>query len=258
MPGERIPGMFSSLARFLWIAFVEHFGAWVTGTGLIGFLLWLLNYLQYVTGRKMTRRQNLIVLFCTFWFIGTFSAWHDADRNLQSVIAQRATDTSNLNTCSTDLKIAQSKAEFFEKQESLGLTNFSIQQQTLNSCVLQLRIANKKVPLTMTVREALFPGKNNWTIPGFGDVSLAALVVHTNQTVTPVHGTLTCNGTFALLGAGFALSATSMVIQEQAQMVGYSKAKISIDAPAWNPETPIVAVVGKRGESLSPCSFTLD
>jgi hypothetical protein len=179
MTDENITGMLSPFFRFVWIAFREYWGAWVTGTGLIGLLLWLLVYLQGVTGRKMKPRHHFIVLFCTFWFIATFSAWHDADRNLQSVILQRSEDTSHLNVCSADLKIAQSQTAFFERQANVGLTNFSVQQQTLNSCVLQLGISNKKVPLIITVKESAFSGEKSWEMPGFGTVNLAVLVVNT-------------------------------------------------------------------------------
>jgi hypothetical protein len=100
----RIAGMSHSLLKFAWIAFREYWGVWVTGTGLMGLLLWMLNYLQAVAGWKLRPRHYFIVLFCIFWFLATFSAWHDADRNLQSVIAQRSDDTSRLGTCKADLK----------------------------------------------------------------------------------------------------------------------------------------------------------
>jgi hypothetical protein len=74
--------------------------------------------------------------------------------------------------------------------------------------------------------------------------------------VTPVHGTLQCNDSFALFDAGLALSGTSVVEQMRPEIIGYNKARISIEAPAWNPGTPIVVVVGKKG-ALSPCTFTL-
>jgi hypothetical protein len=72
--------MFTPLLRFIWIAFGEYFGVWVTGTGIVGILLWILNYVQGTTGKQMKPRYYATILFCTFWFLATFSAWHDADK----------------------------------------------------------------------------------------------------------------------------------------------------------------------------------
>ncbi len=91
MPSESIAGM-STFFRFVWIAFVQYWGVWVTGTGLVGLALWGLSFAQDITGWKMKPRYYLILLFCVFWFLATFSAWHDSDKNLILVTQQRAQD----------------------------------------------------------------------------------------------------------------------------------------------------------------------
>jgi hypothetical protein len=254
MLDETIAGMIHSLLKFAWIAFREYWGVWVTGTGLTGLLLWALNYLQVVTGWKMRPRHYAMVLFCVFWFLATYSAWRDSDRNLQSVARQRAEDTSHLSVCNSDLKVAQAQTAFFEKQANLGLTNFAVQQQTLNSCVLSLGIANKRSPLTITVKEAPFSASG--ASQHFGQSSPSALVMETNQIVTPTHGTLKCSAPFMFVDVDFAMG-PHFSTYEKKQMIGPDKARIEIESPAWSPGTPLVALVVSKGD-LSPCEFVVD
>ena len=106
----------STFLRFVWVAFVQYWGVWVTGTGITGLLLWLLSFAQNITGRKMKIRHYIIVLFCVFWFLATFSAWHDADKNLSLVTQQRAADTGNLGICRSDLRVSQTRTGDLQTQ----------------------------------------------------------------------------------------------------------------------------------------------
>jgi hypothetical protein len=86
-------GILHDVVRFFYIALREYWTTWVTGTGLVGFGLWLLHLIdQHITERDrrpMTLRENLLILGAVFWFLATFSAWHDADKNWESVKRQR-------------------------------------------------------------------------------------------------------------------------------------------------------------------------
>jgi hypothetical protein len=156
--------MATSLLRFIWVSFREYWGVWVTGTGLMGLLLFLLNLMQNVSGWKMKPRHYLIVLFCTFWFLATFSAWRDADRNLQSVIAQRTKDTGDLGKCSGNLQTQTALKEswqerYADQQKTINAfqgPQFQ-QQATLNSCVVSLGKLN---PIVNTNTGVILPSES--------------------------------------------------------------------------------------------------
>ena len=99
----------------------------------------------------MNLRTNLIILFCFFWFLATFSAWHDADKNLRFVEKQRQQDVGDLGTCRTDLRATESSVDFFQKQANVELSNFGLQQSALDACVVALGKTNTPEPLKIRV-----------------------------------------------------------------------------------------------------------
>src|SRR5258708_6572162 len=96
--------MLSDFLHFLYIAFVKYWLAWVTGTGLTGGILWIINAVEKHRGKPMSKKLAYGILFCVFWFIASFAAWRDSDKNLELVKQQRAKDTSDLGECKGDLK----------------------------------------------------------------------------------------------------------------------------------------------------------
>lgn len=147
-----------SFLRFIWVAFIQYWGVWVTGTGIVGLLLWGLSFAQTITDWKLKPRHYIIVLFCVFWFLATFSAWHDADKNLTVVTQQRARDVGDLGTCRGDMKtdealLKQVQANLSEQQKNLDKVQASLnsQQGTLNSCVVSLGKMSIPEPVRITV-----------------------------------------------------------------------------------------------------------
>jgi hypothetical protein len=246
--------MLHEAGRFFYIAFREYWITWVTGTGVVGFLLWLINYSERVRGKQMSLRANLLILFSAFWFLGTFSAWHDADKNLAYVTSQRQQDVGNLGMCREDLKYANSTAQFFQRQADIGLSNFGSQQSTLNACIVSLGAANRPQPLRILVKEAPFSIAGSSQRSGMNNMS--ALVISTNKVITPVHGTLTCNRPFTLFDIEFAMG-PHWTMSGSKSLIGPNKARVEIESPAWNPDVSLVAMVASAGD-LSPCEFKLD
>jgi hypothetical protein len=196
-----------------------------------------------------------------FWIIGAICivasfdlAWQDEHRNAQVLINEKSSLASSYGTCRSDLKVADEQVQFFEKQTGIGLTNFNRQQTTLNTCVVALGRSNVKQPLRITVREADIPVKTTSERNGAGHPSV--LVMDTNMIITPVHGTLTCNRPFTFMGTSFARG-PYVGMTEDPKMIGYNKARIDIEMPAWNPDTPLIVLLVNDGE-LGPCEFKLD
>jgi hypothetical protein len=187
-------------------------------------------------------------------FVAFDQAWQDEHRNTQTVIAEKATFAASYGSCSSDLKIASAQTQFFEKQANMGMTNFNTQQETLNSCVVSLGRSNAPEPIKITVKEAAFSVKGQSAHVGNGSPS--ALVLETNQIITPVHGTLTCNRPFSLLDAEFAMG-PHWTLSASKTVIAPNKARLEIETPAWNPGTPLVFLVFSAGD-LSPCDFKLD
>jgi hypothetical protein len=152
------------------------------------------------------------------------------------------------------LKIASGQARFFEKQADINSSNFDVQHSTLNSCVVALGRSNAPQPLQITVKEAPFSVKGK--SEHLGESSPSALVMQTNRLISPVHGTLTCNRQFTFVDAVYAMG-PQWEITAAKNMIGPNKARIEIESPAWNPETPLVVLIVSTGD-LSPCEFKLD
>jgi hypothetical protein len=237
------------LGLYLW-AVLAHWQSYVTG-GIVTatFTVW-----ERLKKQSIPKRMYVIVFMVSAAFVACFYAWHDEHRNTQTVITEKAVLSSSLGNCQSELNIATEKTNFFEKQANIGLTNFTVQQSTLNSCVVALGRSNSPEPLRITVKEAAFSpvGQSEH----LGKSSPSALVVETNRTISPVHGTLTCNRPFALVDAEYAMG-PHWTMTAAKKLTGPNKARLEIESPAWNPGTPLVFLVISAGD-LSPCEFKMD
>src|SRR5215467_11371191 len=176
--------------RFLWTAFFDHWATWVTGTGVIGFALWAINYYERIKGTPMKLRTNLLILFCALWFFATFAAWHDADKSLVAARDQNVQLTRNLDTCKGDLRAETGRAQILNDNLRATQNNFNTQlrtqsgqQQTMNSqqvamnsCVVALGQANAPIPVKQTVAAVPIENTND-------AAHRTMLVVFTNQPV---------------------------------------------------------------------------
>jgi len=265
--------MFTSLFKFVWIAFREYWGVWLTGTGAVGLLLGLLALTQNLTGWKLKPRHYAIVLFCVFWFLATFSAWRDADRNLTSVIAQRSKDNSKLAICTSDLRVAQETGGFFQKQAINLQTSFNTlqtsvtafqggvngQQQALNSCVTTLEklspaVSTKIKTLVLPIEHRRMTGA-----PQPGPTYAYMVVILTNQKTVP-KGRFRCDLPFRVLDD------PDLTPQLPSELVQYGQQKaisdreyeinILIGGAEWNAENPIFFPILASPPGIGPCSFT--
>ncbi len=258
--------MVTSLLRFIWIAFREYWGVWVTGTGLVGLSLWGLSFTQNITGWKMRPRHYIIVLFCVFWFLATFSAWHDADKNLTSVIQQRAQDVSDLSSCRGDLKTAdalleQAKAQNIQQQGTINSlqTSFNSQQGAVNNCVVSLGkmnpLVNAKInalPLYIATQR----GKDRFGLPT--SKYLFALIIMTNRTLEPI-GDLKCDNAFSPSTPRLTTQATSAMVAPSAPVLINDheyEIRVSNTGASWTDENPIFMSAFSPSPILGKCSFT--
>ena len=206
------------------------------------------------------------VLFCTFWFLATFSAWHDAEKNLSSVIQQRANDNVQLNRCNSDLRVSQQKNDFLQQQVgSLGISINSFQsamngqQQAVNSCVVSL---GKMNPLINTKFAA-------WSFPiaAYGEGSAGSkhityaleMVVTANHTSMPA-GTLKCDKPFTPIDspriAAYISEIGSMQFTPAKAISDHEyEIRVTMMGIDWGPNRPIYFRVTSESQQLGACSF---
>jgi hypothetical protein len=228
----------------------------------MGLLLFLLNLMQNVSGWKMKPRHYLIVLFCTFWFL----AWRDADRNLQSVIAQRTKDTGDLGKCSGNLQTQTALKEswqerYADQQKTINAfqgPQFQ-QQATLNSCVVSLGKLNPIVNTNTGVTIFSVASETSSSILGSTKTYFLGIVISTNRRVNP-EGTLKCAKAFEPHGN------PAMAFRHSGMMGGGEARKISDSeyylkdpetVAEWDAVTPMYLVATSTNESIGPCSFAL-
>ncbi len=236
--------------KFVWIAFVQYWGVWVTGTGLVGLALWGLSFAQAVTGWKMKPRYYIILLFCVFWFLATFSAWHDADKNLTLVTRQRAQDTGDLGACRGDLKaksalLDQSGARIAQQQGIIDneQSTFNNQQATLNSCVVSLGKANVPPAFHLEVHEHDITSKS---LPR-GTKGLV-LVANVNRGLPSFDGFISCNKDFTVISA----SLTSGSFTHDSADYHSVQHRAPLNFQIWETSEPLVVILfGKTDDQFS-------
>ena len=246
------------------MAFIKYWGVWVTGTGVTGLLLFLLSLAQNVTGWKMKPRHYLIVLFCVFWFLGTFSAWRDADKNLTYVIERRSRDVGDLGTCRSDLRVSQTRTQDLQTQiDRLEATINSDQtviagaqkgvneaQSSVNTCFISLGKANIPPQLIISnhvsaIREA----------PHGYHVGI--IVAETNRRISSFAGVFHCEQ------SGFKLAQVEILQGMASLSPAYTESptqnEVALDFynSSWDIGQPIVAVVsGDTNLDLSKCAIS--
>jgi hypothetical protein len=257
----------SDILRFIWIAFVEYWGAWVTGTGIVGLLLWLLSFAQTLTGWKLKLRHYLIILFCVFWFVATYAAWRDADKNLSQVIKQRAVDVSDLGKCRGEFT---AKSQLLEQaqarlaQQQLGINNqqnsLNAQQGTINRCVVSLGkmnpIVNSKITtLAMPVTNVSEPGRFGFRKTGH----LFEIVILTNLTRGP-RGILKCADPFKVIDTPSLKTEAEAAMTVSGPPTQITDREYSIwvqnTGASWNPDNPIYLPALSDSTELHGCTFT--
>lgn len=251
----------STFLKFVWVAFVQYWGVWVTGTGITGLLLFLLSLAQSVTGRTMKPRHYFIVLFCVFWFLGTFSAWRDANKNLEQVIQQRARDVGDLGICRSDLRVSQTRTGDLQTQiDRLESTISSDQniiagaqkgvneaQGSVNTCFISLGKANIPPPLNISNHATSLSGA-----PAGKNVGI--IVAETNRRIPSFTGIVRCEQPgFALIQAGL-LQGVMSFTPGYRQSPGQKEVVIDFSNSSWDVGQPIVAVVvGDTALDVSRC-----
>jgi hypothetical protein len=257
--------MLADLERFFSIVFRQHFVVWVTGTGIVGFLLWAAGFFQNITRFKLSPRRYIFVLFCVFWFLGAYSAWRDADKNLTDVIVQRSNDNSQLGTCRSEL---QMKSTFLSAQnESIHTLQSTLnsqqgqlnsQQGTLNSCVVSLGKLNPLVNFKITTLVMPVTAWQKRTRFGIEDEYLFEGVIITNHPAEP-KGIFKCDQPFELIGPA-ALSNQSphaMGLIPPLDRVSDREYRIQVInyAAAWVADNLIHFPIASGKESLGNCTF---
>jgi hypothetical protein len=256
------------MLRFLYIALREYWITWVTGTGLAGFTLWAVNfYADRVRKKPMSLRTNLMVLFCFFWFVATFSAWHDADKNLQAEIKLRQQNNSNFGECRGDLKTEQAKVSFLDQQNKAQQSNLVAIQQNVNTqittlatsqtaisgLVTQLGKINELQPQTVVVKMAPFQTLSSEVDSVMQFVWVIAAVP--NKPITPVHGIISCERGFTGLPSAKLVGGGSMT-DVQMGALNSKQVIVKFSSPVWTPDSPII-VAGLVSSNIGPgkCKF---
>jgi hypothetical protein len=194
----------------------------------------------------MTWRVNALILFCTFWFLATFSAWRDANRNLRSVIVQRAVDTGQLASCNADLKVQTALATDRLERINFAQQNLNSTQQNLNACI------GGSVEKLKQSQLALFATK--MIPPTGGTAHFEQLLLMSNQP-TSVEFRMHCSGDIRNVVAGL-MNTTVMLSGRGGGRVSNRDWDISIGAPLLTPTTPLDVVVYYDESPEPSCSFS--
>jgi hypothetical protein len=257
---------------FFWTAFRDYWKVWVTGTGTIGFCLFVFTLVERRRGRPVSWKTYTSLLFCMFWFFGTFSAWHDSQKNLRLVIRQRESDTGELGSCKANLQTQNALVKswqdrFTDQQKTINaLQAPQLQQQaTINSCVLSLGKMNpilrkqvSVIPIAVGTKDA---ASNRFVGPFTPHkVYLEELIIATNVIEERPIGDLRCDNAFnfesapqlPLLG-GMAMVGSSIpqALSDKEYLI-----RIFNTGSEWGPNSPIYVMVSSITETLGKCTFT--
>jgi hypothetical protein len=202
----------------------------------VGGILWGINYWSdRVRKHPVSLRTNLLILFCAFWFLATFSAWHDADKNLTLVEQQRAVDTSKLASCTSDLTAKSGLVELYQSQLTAQQTMFNSVQGTLSECVNgSLEKVRAKVDRPMIFARGIDPDPKR--SPYF-----QSLLLMSSQVVA-VDFRLHCEREISDVVAGLLNTSTMMSGRGGGRRSKYDW-DISIGAPSLSPVTPLAIIV---------------
>jgi hypothetical protein len=243
----------SNVLRFLWIAFRQYWATWVTGTGLAGFALWVINYISdRVRSKPMSLRTNLTILFCFFWFLGTFSAWHDADKNLITVTQQRAYDNGKLNVCDSDFKAEHYLTGVLQSQLNSAQLLVGGQQSAINSCVTVLAVRDAAEAPKVTLKIA--PGAIKTMDESGKPILVKIFVLQTNKPVAHLTGVIGCPSPMEVKIASLAGEFSTGMAPER---LSDREFRINVISPGWNPAAPFVFGVGFHDDKGDACSFKL-
>jgi hypothetical protein len=246
---------FNDLLHFVDAA-IHNWALWVTGSGTVGLFLFLISLLERKRQSQVNWRFYAGVLFCTFWFLATFSAWRDAHGNLSTVIQKRAEDNSSWNTCKSDLKLANFQAETWKvlgarQQETINGQQrfFNGQQRAIDSCVLAL--AKTGTPTTSILTELAYLTPTTQQ-PGRGD-QIGAVVAQSDKRIVSEALLLTCNSPFTLINANVAQSGENQRSENSAAQITASSAVIKLVDPPLEPGVPLIFLI--RAQRFDNCEI---
>ncbi len=241
-------------------AAIHNWSTWVTGTGIVGFILWVVSLVERKRGTQMKFRTYLAILLCALWFLGTFSAWRDSQGNLSHEISLLATDNSHLNTCNSDLKLAKFSAETWkdrfadEQKINTGVqSSLNENQSSVNKCVTRLIEETRPVKQVTTLRFVEMPNKHSPDNPP-SKYKVWIFLVITNQRSDSFKGSFTCGSEFGWMGAtGVARQATAQQVTEA--RLNQTRMDFSISLP-WDVSEPIIlSVLGDSNFDPSSCKI---
>lgn len=255
----------SSILEFLWSA-LRNWSVWVTGTGIVGVLLFLLGLLERRRNRPLAWKTYALVLFSVFWFFGTFAAWHDSQKNLRQVIDQRGADTSSLGVCNADLQTQTALKEswqsrYGDQQKTINsLLAPQLQTQSaLNNCVVSLGKANPIISTDIGVTAINAAWQSKSTFLGNDVTFFSVIVVSTNHRMN-AEGTLQCAKPFTpesaptlrLEHSGISGTGNFRKISDSEYYL-----KNNDTASEWDAVNPLYMVITSKEKSVGPCSFSL-
>jgi hypothetical protein len=247
--------LISALLKFLWSS-AQHWMVWVTGTGFVGFLLWLLSLYERKRGRPINTRKYALVLFCAFWFLATFTAWKDADTDRTNIATQLSGANSQRTTCENNLKLQEQGSSFWQRiaDDKQGLINqlqssVNQDQTTLGACVVSMAKNAQPIKQETTLRFTL--ANINAT------TDLLTYVAMTNIPVSPLNATFTCPTKFTLIAADGTMS-TPRMHEAGREDIKDNSASFS-SSLVWDRNDPIiVSALIPKGSNPWGCTLKLN
>jgi hypothetical protein len=214
---------------------------------------------------KPIKKEWFLIIAAIFFFFATYQTWIDEHRNTQAVIAEKATAIGALNSCNTELRVQNARAEGIESLNSslqntiddLQNTNGK-QQSAVNSCVISLGKMNPIIN-TKIAALAVSIGSFHADAPGRATQYAFAMIITTNRQ-TPAAGNLKCLNSFdpadypQLSTNGGGAVASQQPTRIASNEYGIRASSTGAD---WGPNNPIFFRVVSQFDDLGGCAFTV-
>jgi hypothetical protein len=225
---------------------------------------------KYVFKRPLSVKEDVAV-FLLFLFFACFQAWRDEHRNTQSVIDEKSTLASEVNSCSANLRVDRAYSKGLEVQNGVARstidkqnTSLVQQQGTINSCVVSLGkmnpILREKIDVIM-IPIGTIESKGHFVGPNALVKSyISELLIITNEPERKFHGDLKCDKNFFITQPP-QIKATALMIMvgsEPPRVIANNEYEIAVNATGteWNPTHPAYMQVDSYDQNVGQCTFT--
>jgi hypothetical protein len=216
--------------------------------------------------------QSYVFIAVAFALYSFFAAWQDEHRNTAGVITDKLILSSQFNSCSTNLKEAQTTlhakgtlADSFQAAFVALQAPQAQLQANISTCINTLAKMNPKVRESIAVISIPLykqDPNSNRLVGIFAPHAMYAheLVIATNEVEPRFHGYLRCENPFDAVGTPELPTSSQSVFKATASPARISEREYEISATAsgteWSPTSPAYMRITTHDENPGKCTFT--